>query len=101
MSFAILWSFIATARYGTREYAVTSERVIARSGFVSSTVQDVRIEKIEGVELKRYALDEAVGSGTLTLSGTGGKLLKMPYVADAQTFREAIYSQIQKLKLKV
>lgn len=56
----------------TTEFAVTNKRVIAKSGFIRRNSLDLRLTKIESVEVNQNILGRLFSFGTITLTGTGG-----------------------------
>jgi uncharacterized membrane protein YdbT with pleckstrin-like domain len=56
----------------TTEFAVTNKRVIAKTGFIRRNSLDLRLTKIESVEVNQNILGRLLSYGTITLTGTGG-----------------------------
>lgn len=56
----------------TTEFAVTNIRVIAKKGWLSHNVVELRHDKIEGLTMQQTMTGRLYNFGTLVLSGTGG-----------------------------
>lgn len=69
---SILTAIVVLARILTTEFAVTNRRVIAKSGFIRRNSLDLRLTKIESVEVNQTLLGRICSFGTITLTGTGG-----------------------------
>jgi len=65
-------ALIVLVRILTTELAVTNKRVIAKTGFIKRNSLDLRLTKIESVEVDQGILGRLLGYGTITLTGTGG-----------------------------
>jgi uncharacterized membrane protein YdbT with pleckstrin-like domain len=59
-------------RFLTTEFAITNKRVIAKTGFIRRNSLDLRLTKIESVEVNQTILGRLFSYGTITLTGTGG-----------------------------
>jgi uncharacterized membrane protein YdbT with pleckstrin-like domain len=59
------------ARYLNSEFAITSRRVIARTGFLHLRSFELLLEKVEGVAVDEPFLGRLLGYGTVVVSGTG------------------------------
>jgi len=72
------------------EFAVTSERLIVKRGFVMRDVDEVSIDKIESVSVSQDILGRFLGYGLLTVRGVGIGEVKMPYIDRPFAFKRAI-----------
>ncbi|MFP4003297.1 MAG: PH domain-containing protein [Alphaproteobacteria bacterium] len=72
------------------EFAVTSERVIVKRGFIMRDVDEVSINKIESVSVSQDILGRFLGYGTLTVRGVGIGEIVMPYIDRPFAFKRAI-----------
>lgn len=55
----------------TREMVVTNKRVVSRWGVVSVRTDELKINRIESVEINQSVLGRILGYGTILFSGTG------------------------------
>lgn len=72
------------------EFAVTSERLIVKRGFIMRDVDEVSIDKIESVSVSQDVLGRLLGYGTLTVRGVGIGEVIMAYIDRPFTFKRAI-----------
>jgi uncharacterized membrane protein YdbT with pleckstrin-like domain len=70
--------------------AVTDQRVILRSGILKIDTIQIRIERIESVEVQRTLMGQILGYATIIITGTGSRLAYIPYIENAQTVRDAL-----------
>lgn len=53
------------------ENGVTNRRVIRKTGLISRNTEEMRLSRIETVEIKQGMLDRLLGMGTVVVTGTG------------------------------
>jgi len=58
-------------KYLTMEYGLTSKRVIVKTGFISRNTEEMKVNKIETVEIKQGVLGRIIGYGNIIVTGTG------------------------------
>ena len=69
-------TLIFTLRIWLTEMAVTTKRVVFRTGIISVHTEELKIARIESVELRQSILGRILNYGSLYFSGTGtGKVL--------------------------
>ena len=74
--------------------AATNKRVIMRAGIMNLDVIQLRYSKIESVELAWTIIGQFLGYATVVITGTGSRVVMIPFVADALQFREAVNQQL-------
>jgi uncharacterized membrane protein YdbT with pleckstrin-like domain len=86
---AILTLFIAPliAKY-TDEYAITTKRIIVKTGLLSRSTLEMNLSKIESVNVNQSILGRILGYGTLRIVGTGGTREFFPKIAKPLEFRK-------------
>lgn len=57
--------------YLTTEYAVTSQRVISKSGWIARRTTETLLGRVEGVHLRQSVIGRVLNYGTVLVSGTG------------------------------
>lgn len=67
--------------------AVTNKRVLARYGLLQMDVVDIRLSKIESIDLERMLPGHLFGYASVVVAGTGQRLIRVPYIANAEYFR--------------
>lgn len=67
--------------------AVTNKRVLARYGLLQMDVVDIRLSKIESIDLERMLPGHIFGYANVVVMGTGQRLIRVPYIGNAEKFR--------------
>jgi uncharacterized membrane protein YdbT with pleckstrin-like domain len=84
--------------YRTR-YVVTNKKVeVHTRGLFYSEDKEMPIRKIENVELKRNALNDALKFSTVLIYGTGGGMLTMMYAMDGEKVKQTISDLVEELQ---
>ena len=78
-------------RYAT-ELAITSRRVIAKTGFIRRHTWEINAAKVEGVEVTQSVLGRIFDYGTVTVKGTGGGTAPIRDIAKPVVFRSHVTS---------
>lgn len=85
--FVAVWLFL---KWHMTEYAITSKKVICKTGIFSVTTSEIRLAKVESVIVERNLLDMLCGCGTLVFNGTGNTKVKFECVANPQKIKSEI-----------
>lgn len=80
--------------YYFAEIAVTTQRLVARTGFQRSAVVEVLVEKIAGIEVEYGPLGRTLDQGTIDVHILGDTHTKISAVRDAQALEQAIEQRI-------
>jgi uncharacterized membrane protein YdbT with pleckstrin-like domain len=64
----LLWPVRKFVAWATSNFAVTSERVIHRQGFIAKRSMEIPLEAINDVRFEQGIFDRIVGAGTLLIS---------------------------------
>lgn len=72
------------------EYVITSRRVVVKTGIISRNVFEMRLQKIESVDLEQSILGRIFDFGTLIIHGTGDTAKRLPMLSQPVAFRHAI-----------
>lgn len=83
--FAIAWINLRTT-----ELAVTERRVIAKFGLVSRETIEIKVERIESLQVNQSVMGRLLGFGTIVFSGAGTPQLTVPSIKDPLAFRRAV-----------
>jgi len=67
--------------------AVTNKRVLARYGLLQMDVVDIRLSKIESIDLERMLPGHLFGYANVVVMGTGQRVIRVPYIGNAEDFR--------------
>ncbi len=67
--------------------AVTNKRILARYGLLQMDVVDIRLSKIESIDLERMLPGHIFGYANVVVMGTGARMIRVPYIGNAESFR--------------
>ena len=77
-------------RQATTEIAVTSHRLVKKTGLISLHTEELSLNNIEGVRVDQGFWGRILGFGHLRIEGTGVDAVQLPTIADPVAFRAAI-----------
>tara|TARA_B100001179_G_scaffold231924_1_gene223177 strand:- start:786 stop:1304 length:519 start_codon:yes stop_codon:yes gene_type:complete len=69
---------------------LTDHRVIVRYGIMNLETTQIRFSSMESVEVQRTLVGQLLGYASVVLTGTGTRVLIVPFVANANQFRNAL-----------
>jgi len=92
--------------YGTRyffhgialEIAVTSDRFVKKTGFISIQTEEVSLDKIEEVNIEESVLGRIFGFGTVQVHGTGAGDISVKMVTSPVGLRRQIQTARELLR---
>lgn len=76
--------------YLTTEASLTSHRVISKTGWLSRTISEVSLGKIESTAIDQPVIGRLFGFANLVVKGSGGHAVTATALADVMKFRAAI-----------
>jgi uncharacterized membrane protein YdbT with pleckstrin-like domain len=85
----VLWVFISRR---TTEIAYTNKRMILKQGVISRDTDEIRIDKIESIDIKQSIMGRIFGYGTIYITGTGAKIIALEAITDVIEMRRALVS---------
>lgn len=77
------------------EVAITSKRVIAKTGLVSRSTVELSHTKVESLKVDQSIAGRLLGFGTLTLCGSGGTATPIANIAAPMEFRRRALEAIE------
>jgi uncharacterized membrane protein YdbT with pleckstrin-like domain len=77
-------------KYLTMEYGLTSKRVIVKTGFISRSSEEMKVNKIETVEIKQGVIGRIIGYGNVIVTGTGISNVQLLGVKDPMMVKKSI-----------
>lgn len=83
----IVWPLIARK---SAELVITSKRVIAKFGLVSTRSIEIRLAKIESVRVSQGLIGRIFNYGDIMLTGTGSTFDPIPHISHPLRFRSAL-----------
>ncbi len=72
----------------TDEFAITSKRVIIKTGLIRRRTVELNLNKIESVNIDQGILGRILGFGSIQIVGTGGTKEVFPNINKPLTFRK-------------
>jgi len=90
LAVALLLGFLAWLRRATTELAITSRRVIYKSGLFRRHTIEMNLSKVESVGVTQSVTGRIFGYGRVELKGTGATNDMLPMIADPLGFRSHI-----------
>jgi uncharacterized membrane protein YdbT with pleckstrin-like domain len=84
----------ALIRLLTTEYAVTSKRVILKTGFISRNTEELLLKKAETVEIKQGILGRILGYGDVKVTGTGVSFVLFKTVQNPMAAKRLIENSV-------
>ncbi|MBI1301814.1 MAG: PH domain-containing protein [Alphaproteobacteria bacterium] len=84
----IIMLFLAILTQHFLLLAVTNKRVLARYGLLQMDVIDIRLSKIESIDLERMLPGHIFGYASVVVMGTGRRVIRVPYIRNADAFRQ-------------
>ncbi len=85
-------------RMATTEIAVTSHRLVKKTGLFSLHTDELSLNNIEGVRVDQGFWGRILGFGHVRIEGTGVDAVVLPVIADPIAFRAAIETAKDELK---
>ena len=92
--FFALWMLIAMM---TVEQAVTNKRVILKKGFIARTVDEIRLDKIEAIEINEEILGRLFGYGKIRIIGANGSFVLFEAVSNPLELKKQIEEMMEVL----
>jgi uncharacterized membrane protein YdbT with pleckstrin-like domain len=80
----------AWVRQTTSEFAVTTSRVILKTGFLSRRTIEINLSRIESVQVEQDLFGRMLNYGTMVVVGTGGTKEPFTMIEDPAGFRHAV-----------
>jgi hypothetical protein len=77
--------------YWTTELVLTNKRVTAKFGFINRRTIDLKIEKVESVQIRQSVLGRIFNYGSIVLAGTGTPQEAVPDIANPLAFHRAFF----------
>lgn len=86
----IVFALHAWWRSFMTEIAVTTNRVIYKTGFIRRYTVEMNMDKVESVDVMQPLLGRLLDYGSIRVRGTGASLEQLDYVAHPLALRSAI-----------
>lgn len=93
MSFLII-GIPLLLKYLFTEYGLTNKRVITKTGIISRSTEEMKLSKVETVEIKQGILGRILGYGSVIVSGTGSSNVIISKVSNPIEVKKKIDIQL-------
>jgi uncharacterized membrane protein YdbT with pleckstrin-like domain len=84
--------------YRTTELAITNKRIVSRTGIISRDVMELRLDKIESIQVGQGVLGRILNYGSIMIAGTGGDKTPIESIADPLLFQKNFMSAVDGAK---
>lgn len=95
---AVVVIIAGLVRRNATEMAVTTRRVVIKTGLAARKTIEMLLNKVESIEVSETASGRLLGYGTIVIIGTGGTSEPFDKVAHPLEFRSRVQQQIEKLQ---
>jgi len=89
----LLWAWVICR---TTELAITTRRIISKSGIIKRTTVELRLDKIESIKVDQGIMGRILNFGSITISGTGGEQTPIERIADPLRFQKHFMSAVDR-----
>jgi uncharacterized membrane protein YdbT with pleckstrin-like domain len=89
LGLGLIFLIKAWIRYRTTELAVTTRRVIVKTGLIRRSTVEININKVESIQVDQDILGRMFNHGTLIMSGAGSPQAPISGISDPMAFRRA------------
>ncbi len=80
--------------YRTTELAITNKRIISKAGIISRAVMELRLDKIESIQVEQGLLGRMLNFGSIMIAGTGGDKTPIESIAEPLLFQKYFMSAV-------
>jgi uncharacterized membrane protein YdbT with pleckstrin-like domain len=94
----ILFVLVAVLNVKTTELAVTNKKVVGKAGWISRRSVDLPLQKVESITISESILGRVFGYGSVSIAGTGGHQVAIPYIKGPVSFKQAVMTLVDKLQ---
>jgi len=74
--------------------AVTTQRVIAKRGWIARRTTEISLGRVEGVEINQTIFERMFNFGDILVSGVGSHKARIDDVSDPMSFRKALLTSL-------
>jgi uncharacterized membrane protein YdbT with pleckstrin-like domain len=94
---ALIIFVMGAVRRNATEMAVTTRRVVVKTGLASRRTIEMLLNKIETIEVSEPTMGRMLGYGSITIIGTGGTSEPFHKIAHPLEFRNIVQQEIERL----
>lgn len=89
----LLWAWIICR---TTELVITNKRIISKSGIIRRSAMELRLDKIESINVDQGLMGRILNFGSIAISGTGGDKTPIESIVDPLQFQKHFMSAVDK-----
>jgi Bacterial PH domain len=94
----LLALLMGSLRRNATEMAVTTRRVVVKTGLASRRTIEMLLNKVETIEVAEPGMGRMLGYGSITIIGTGGTSEPFHKIAHPLEFRSRVQQEIEQLR---
>jgi len=87
---AVVFFIYAYIQQSILTLVVTNQRIFIRAGILKIDTVQIRMERIESVEVQKTLVGYSLGYGTVIITGTGSQFAYIPYIANSSQIRNTL-----------
>lgn len=88
-----MYLFKVIVLYRTTELAVTSSRIIVKTGIIEILTSELYLSRVEGVEIAQTILGRVFNYGTVYIRGVGTEIAPVKNISNPLVFRKHFFLQ--------
>lgn len=92
-AFWLLWAWIERK---TTDLVTTDKRVIAKSGWISRSVVEQRLAKVDAIKVHQSMIGRMFDYGTIYISGSGSSGAPIRNIARPLEFKQAVEAELER-----
>lgn len=77
-------------KYKCTEIALTSNRIIVKTGFIARNARDISLKKVDGIDIKQSVLGRILNYGSMSVRGTGSGEVWYTRIANPYSFQREL-----------
>ena len=74
----------------TTERCITNFRLIQKTGWIARNTEEIRIDRMEEINLKQTIIDRIFGSGSIVITGVGKGEIKLKFIDEPLVFQKKL-----------
>ena len=74
----------------TTERCITNFRLIQKTGWIARNTEEMRIDRMEEINLKQTVIDRIFGSGSIVITGVGKGEIKLKFIDEPLVFQKKL-----------
>ncbi len=99
LAFSLLQMIFKYIQWSMTHFILTTNRLIIKTGLITTNIQDVSLDRLINIEVKKSLIQRIFGAGNLTVdAGLDGSQINFYYLANPAKIQRLIWSQVSLLK---